>query len=60
LFELTEVLYDEQLHYLNSSSSKIRSVKSKRLKEVDHVVRMGEKRNACRIFVVKPERRNHK
>jgi hypothetical protein len=49
------MLYDEQFNDLNSSSNKIRSVNSKRIKAVGHVVCMGEKRNAYRIFVVKPE-----
>jgi hypothetical protein len=51
------VFYDEQLHDLNSSTNEIRRAKSKRIKAADHVVRMGEKGNAYRIFVVKPERK---
>lgn len=42
--------YDEELHDLNPSSAK-----PKRIKAVDNVIRMGEKRNAYRIFMVKPE-----
>jgi hypothetical protein len=31
-------------------------IKSRRMSWTGHVARMGEKRNACRIFVGKPER----
>jgi hypothetical protein len=30
-------------------------IKSRRMRWTGHVARMGEKRNACRILVVKPE-----
>jgi hypothetical protein len=40
---------------LYSSPNIIRIIKSRRMKWVDHVVRMGEKRNACRLLVGKPE-----
>jgi hypothetical protein len=30
-------------------------IKSRRMREAGHVARMGEKRNACRILVGKPE-----
>jgi hypothetical protein len=32
-------------------------IKSRRMKWAGHVTRMGEKRNACRILVGKPERK---
>jgi hypothetical protein len=35
----------------------IRIIKSTRMRWAGHVVRMGEKRNACRVLVGKPERR---
>jgi hypothetical protein len=33
----------------------IRMIKSRRMRWSGHVTRMGEKRNACRILVEKPE-----
>jgi hypothetical protein len=47
-------LHNEELHDLYSSSSIIRVVKS-RMTWVGHVARMGEKRNAYRLLVGKPE-----
>jgi hypothetical protein len=38
-----------------SSPSIIRIIKSRRMRWADHVTRMGEKRNACRLLVGKPE-----
>jgi hypothetical protein len=47
------------LHYiyydLYSSPSIIRIMKSKRVRWAGHVARMGEKRNAYRLLVGKPE-----
>jgi hypothetical protein len=40
---------------LYSSPSIIRKIKSRRMRWAGHVARMGEKRNACRILVGKPE-----
>jgi hypothetical protein len=40
---------------LYSSPSIIRIIKSRRMKLAGHVARIGEKRNAYRIFVRKPE-----
>jgi hypothetical protein len=48
-------LHNEELHNLYSSPSIIRVIKSRRMKWAGHVTRMGEKRNACRILVGKPE-----
>jgi hypothetical protein len=48
-------LYNEELHNLYSSSSIIRMIKWRRVKLAGHVARMGEKRNAYRILVEKPE-----
>jgi transcription termination factor 2 len=39
---------------LYCSSSIIRMIKSRRIRWAGHVARMGEKRNAYRIFVGKP------
>jgi hypothetical protein len=52
-------LYNEELHYLYSSPSIIRMIKSRRLRWVGNVARMGEKRNAYRILVGMPEERDH-
>jgi hypothetical protein len=48
-------LHNEELHNLFPSSSIIRMIKSRRMRWAGHVARMGEKRNACRILVGKPE-----
>jgi hypothetical protein len=42
-------------HNLYSSPSIIRMIKSRRMRWVEHVARMREKRNACRILMGKPE-----
>jgi hypothetical protein len=44
-----------QFHNLYSSPSIIRIIKSRRMRLVGHIARMGEKRNACRLLVGKPE-----
>jgi hypothetical protein len=46
----------EELHKLYSSPNIIRTLKSRSMRWAGHVPRMGEKRNACRILVGKPER----
>jgi hypothetical protein len=48
-------LHNEELHDLYSSPSIIRIMKSKRMRWVGHVARMGEKRDVCRLLVGKPE-----
>jgi hypothetical protein len=48
-------LHNEELHNLYSSPNIIRMIKSRRMRWIGHVVRMGEKRNAYRILVGKPE-----
>jgi hypothetical protein len=45
----------KELHIMYSSSRIIRIIKSKRVRLAEHVVRMGENMNACKILVVKPE-----
>jgi hypothetical protein len=47
-------LHNEELHNLYCSPSIIRIIKSRRMRWAGHVARMGEKRNAYRILVVKP------
>jgi hypothetical protein len=53
-------LHNEELHDLYSSPSIIRMIKSRKMrlrmmKWVGHVARMGEKRNAYRLLLGKPE-----
>jgi hypothetical protein len=48
-------LHSEELRDLYSSPSIIRIIKSKRMRRADHVARMGEKSNAYRLLVGKPE-----
>jgi hypothetical protein len=48
-------LYNEELRDLYSSPSIIRIIKSRRMRWAGHVARMGEKRNAYRLLVGKPE-----
>jgi hypothetical protein len=50
-----EKLHNERLHNLYSSPSIIRMIKSRRMTWAGHVARMGEKRNAYRMLVGKPE-----
>jgi hypothetical protein len=48
-------LHNEELHNLYTSPSKIRIIKSRRMRWAGHVARMGKKRTAYRILVGKPE-----
>jgi hypothetical protein len=48
-------LHNEELRDLYSSPSIIRIIKSRKMRWEGHVARMGKNRNACRLFVVKPE-----
>jgi hypothetical protein len=48
-------LHNGELHDLHSLPSIVRMIKSKRMRWVGHVTRMGGKRNACRLLVGKPE-----
>jgi hypothetical protein len=48
-------LHNEELHNLYSSLSIIRIMKSRRMRWAGHVVGTGEKRNAFRVLVRKPE-----
>jgi hypothetical protein len=48
-------LHNEELRDLNSSPIIIRIIKSRRMRWVGHVARMGEKRNAYRLLVGNPE-----
>jgi hypothetical protein len=48
-------LHNKELRDLYSSPSIIRIIKSRRMRWVGRVARMGEKRNAYRLLVEKPE-----
>jgi hypothetical protein len=48
-------LHNEELRDLYSSPRIIRIIKSRRMRWAGHVARMGEKRNAYRLLVGKPE-----
>jgi hypothetical protein len=48
-------LHNEELHILYLSPSIIGMIKSRRMRLVGHVARMGKKRNEYRILVRKPE-----
>jgi hypothetical protein len=48
-------LHNEEFRDLYSSLSIIRTIKARRMKWVGHVARIGEKRNAYRLLVGKPE-----
>jgi hypothetical protein len=48
-------LHNEKLQKLYYSPGIIRMIKSRRMRLAGHVTRMGEKRNAYRILVGKPE-----
>jgi hypothetical protein len=50
-------LHNEELHDLYFSPSIIRIIKTRRRRWAGHVSRMGEKRNAYRLLVGKPEGR---
>jgi hypothetical protein len=48
-------LHNEELHDLYSSPSIFRIIMSRRMRWAGHVAQMGEKRNAYRLLVGKPE-----
>jgi hypothetical protein len=53
-------MHNEELHDLHSSPSIIRIIKARRMRWAEHIARMGEKRNAYRLLVGKPEGRKTK
>jgi hypothetical protein len=48
-------LHNEELHNVYSSSKIIRMIKSRRVRCAGHVAHMGDKKNAYRVLVGKPE-----
>jgi hypothetical protein len=53
------IFWNEELRDLYSSPSIIRIMKSRRMRWAEPVARMGEKRNAYRLLVGKPEGKSH-
>jgi hypothetical protein len=51
--------HDDELHNLYSSPSKIRIIKSRRMRWAGHVARIGEKRNVYRILLGSQRERDH-
>jgi hypothetical protein len=47
----------DELHNLYSSPNIIRMVKSRTMRWTEHVAHMGEKRNACRVLMGRPEKK---
>jgi hypothetical protein len=53
-------LHNKELHILSSSPNIIKMIKQRRFTRPGNVIRTGEKRNAHRVLVGKPEvRRDH-
>jgi hypothetical protein len=50
-----EKVHNEELHNLYSSPDIVRQIKSRRIKWVGHVARVGEGRNVYRVLVGKPK-----
>jgi hypothetical protein len=50
-------LHNQELHNFCDSLHIIRAIKLRRMTWVGNITRMGEIRNACRIFIRKTERR---
>jgi hypothetical protein len=48
-------MHNEELQNLHSLPNIIRTIRSKRMRWVGHVVRKMEKRNACKVLVGKQE-----
>jgi hypothetical protein len=48
-------LHNEKLNNVYSSSAVIRIIKSRKMRWVGHVARMGERRNVYRLLVGMPE-----
>jgi hypothetical protein len=51
-------LHSEELHCFYSSPTNIRQIKSRRMKWIGHVARMGE-RKVYKVLVGRPEGKNH-
>jgi hypothetical protein len=45
----------EMLHGAPDLDAVVTAIKSKRMTWTEHVIRLGENKNACRVLVAKPE-----
>jgi hypothetical protein len=50
-------LHNEEPHKLYASPNIVRVIKSRRMRWVGHIARLGEMRNVCSVFVGTPEGR---
>jgi len=50
-------LYSEYLHDLYPAPNNIKMLKSRKVKLAGHVERVGKKRNACRVWVGRSEKK---
>jgi hypothetical protein len=50
-----EKMHNYELHGIYSSPNMVRMIKSMRLREVEHVAHMGQRRNIYRVLVGKPK-----
>ena len=48
-------LHTEELNDMYSSPNIVRVIKSRRMRWAEHVARMGERRDVCRVMLGKPE-----
>jgi hypothetical protein len=48
-------LHNEELNYLYSAPNIVQTIKSRRMRRMGYVARMGERRGAYRVLVWKPE-----
>jgi hypothetical protein len=48
-------LHNDELHSLYASPNIVRVIKSRRMRWVEHVARMGEERGVCSVLVGRPE-----
>jgi len=52
-------LHCEEFNDLHSSPNIFRMIKSRKMRWVGHVARMGERKGIYRVLVEKPEGKNH-
>jgi len=52
-------LHNEELNDLYSSPNIVRVIKSRKIRWVGHMARMGERRDVYRVLVGKPEGKSH-
>jgi hypothetical protein len=52
-------LYNDELTDIYTSSNIIWVIRLRRMRWVEHVACMGERRGACRVLLAKPDEREH-